>query len=853
MVTRTRHDDTTKQSLIERLGVLVESRVVRTLLVVTIIVSLLPFREVDVAFRWFFVAAFGAELAVRIPLLILRRERREAGIGELAFILVDLAAFLSFLPLGAWFGVELEWLTFMRLSRLLVLLRFARHLAADLYSIMTRREQLQQFGLVTVAVAALAFVSAVILSQLQIEHDYDGLPRAEDRFADQLWWTFRQLESPDNLVSNLHVHPVLAVLSLGLTITGVFIISFVIGIGANVVEQVVRAERRRTVGYTGHTVVVGPIHRSEVLIREFVRIYSKNRRDVRDQITKALRWLVGRGVAPRAWRLPRMALLGPEPEPPGFLFERGMRWVVYRAGDGADVEALRRIGAAGAKRAILIGDRSAGEDADAITVSTLSALRSVNEHAHVYVEVLTSRNYRTLEAVGQSGRTFLLDVPWFLGLFMLHHLLIPGVERLYRFLLTAEGSELYSHVYLTPDEIDAIVALADEDGMISAAAIAELAHETSTVLIGVFLGSDPPKPLLHDLIPTDGLTVWVNPFATPTDPHLRELGATAGKIPARYIRGLIAVGETYQPVRTLARELVERHVLPKPIRSRTGPPVDHPAPPPREILVVGYGDAVASFTRRLADLARDVRIVVAADDDPRHLTHLEGAFRRAGLRLSRTEAGPFAELANGGRLELRTAPHDPMGSALEELEARSFDAVMFLAESDAVDSDARTMLRVMRIAEHLLNRPGSPPHILAELSSPEKGARLRDQVARAFVAADRVAPRITLVSTEQVRNYFMVHSAFVPGINDVYGQLLGERGQDLIRIPLRGGPRTVSFRELHRALRRQHRIAIGLELESSEVVLNPDADRAYDAVVAVYAIGHTESDELKPQAGDDDE
>ena len=126
---------------------------------------------------------------------------------------------------------------------------------------------------------ALSFVTAVFLSNLGIDHDYDGRGGAghTDDFWDRLWWSFRQVESPDNLVPNLAGSPVLVLVSLGLTITGIFVFSYLVGIGANVVEQVVRAERRRSVGFRGHTVVTGPVHEAELLVREFVRMYAKNR------------------------------------------------------------------------------------------------------------------------------------------------------------------------------------------------------------------------------------------------------------------------------------------------------------------------------------------------------------------------------------------------------------------------------------------------------------------------------------------------------------------------------------------------------------------------------------------------
>ncbi|HJL14359.1 MAG TPA: hypothetical protein RMH99_01815 [Sandaracinaceae bacterium LLY-WYZ-13_1] len=835
-----------RPTFVERLGVLVESRAVRTGLVVLIILSVLPYDEIEDAFRPVFLLAFGAELAIRVPLLIRRRRTGRAGLGELAFLVIDFAAFLSFLPLEEVFHRHFEWLVFMRLSRLLVLMRFARELSSDLYSILTRREQLQQFGLVTIAVGALAFVSAVVLSQLEIPHDYDGIPEPASRpddFWDQVWWSFRQLESADNLVANLHVNPVVGVLSLVLTIIGVFIISFIIGIGTNVVEQVVRAERRRTVSYAGHTVVVGPISESEILVREFVRIYSKNRRDLRDQLLKVARWLVAGAPAPRAWRLPRMALLGPSDEPPAVLLEPGMRWVVYRQGHGAETESLERIGAPRAKRAILLGDRSAGEDADAITVSTLAALREVNPHAHVFLELLSSRNYPTLHALGEGARTFPLDVPWFLGLFLLHHVVVPGVERLYQLLLTAEGSELYSHVYLEASEIEGLARLGDEDGLVSFETLARLAERHRVVLIGLLLGEATPGVGAHDLIDIDALVPWVNGHAEPADPRVAELGGRAGRVPAGAIRGVFAVGDTYQPVRSFARALAHRPSLLEHGEARPAPArIRDPRPPPRRILAVGYGDALASFTQRLAQLGEDAHVVVAFDGDPRHVQRLGGALARADVRLE--AAGPArweAALERGGRLEARAdRPGDTMATARAVLGEEPVDAVVFLSEPDARDPDARTALRILQLAEHLLaNEAPKLPHVLAELTSLSKGERARAQVELAFRRAGREPPRVTLVSTEQIRNYFMVHSAFVPGINQVYAGLLGERGQDLIRLPLEAdGP--VTMRAVRGSLARDGRVALGFERTDGTVALNPPPDEPFEAR-GVFAIGDADA------------
>lgn len=825
------------QSMLDRLGVLVESRLVRSALVVLIIVSVLPYSEIEEALRPLFLVAFGGELLVRVPLLIKRWRRRDVGVGPLVFLLADVAAFASFLPLEQWLNREFLWLTLMRLSRLVVLLRFARELAADLYSVVTRREQLQQLGFVTVGVAALAFVSAVVLSQLSIPHDYDGVEGGPEGFWDRMWWSFRQLESADNLVANLHVHPLVGVLSLGLTITGVFVISFIIGIGTNVVEQVVRAERRRPVGYSGHTIVVGPIAESQLLVREFVRIYSKNRKELRDQVRKLLAWLLGRGAPPRAWRLPRMALLGRDADPPPFLLEPGMRWVVYRQGEGTDAEALERVGAARAKRAILLADPRAGDDADAVTAATLAAFRERNPDAHVYVEILASRHYGTLRALALSERTFPVDVPWHIGLFLLHHLLLPGVERLFQILLTVEGSEIYTHVYAEPDELAALSRWGGADGYVSFSTLAEVAERRRVILIGVLLGDGTPHRQAHDLVPIDGLVSWVNPLAEPHE-RARALGARPGMIPAGALRGLIGVAETYQSLRALARELTASP------RIEPGPPALDAAielgpapPPPRCILVVGYGEAVASLAVRLGALVDGARVVVAGGGQPAWLERLELALGYAGAPVTRRGQELEARLARGGTLRARTAPHgDAMETALEVLAEGTVEAVVFMSEPEAADADARTSLRLLRLGEHLLAQDGPAPHVLVELVALAKGERARAQIGDAFARAGRRPPVITLVSTEQIRHYFMVHSAFVPGVHDVYADLLGARSQDLVRVPLLA-PTTLRMGEARRALAERGMVALAFERASGEVVLNPDPHEDCAGVQAIYAIG----------------
>lgn len=853
--------------MLDRLRRLVEGRRARFFLSGLIVVSVVPIPGLEARLRPLFLAAFGAELAIRLAWAA--RHPDDRRLGGRWFLLIDLAALISFLPLETWLGMTPaaeRWLVLLRLARLLVLARFAQDLGRDVYAILTRREQLQQFGLVTLAVLSLAFVTAVVLDQLAIPHDYDGDDAATgEHFGDRMWWAFRQLESADNLVQNLEVHPLVAVLSLVLTIIGVFIISFIIGLGANIVGQVVRAERRRPVRYRGHSLVIGPVDQFELLVREFVRIYDKNRVLRRLRAREVLQWIRGDAPAPRRHALPRMALLGRTSEPPSYLVDPSMRWVVYRQGEGADAEALDRVAATEAKRVMIVADDQAGEDADAVTLAALMAVRERNRAAHVFVEVLESRNAPLVEAVGGEG-TFPLDVPRFMGLFLCHHLLAPGIEGVFSNLLTAEGSEFYTHVFVDPEEWRGIADLGDgPDANVSFDAMSARAyHDHGVLLTGVFLGAEEVARRPRGLIPVDELAQWVNPRAVAEDETVVvELGARPGMVPIRGLRGLIGVSETYLPLRRYARALVSGRATTVP-----APPTD-PAQaaaaarlvqairvderPLRRVLVLGYSAALPSLVAGLARFVPDVHVVCLLDAPDGQRERLRERLAQLGITAAEDAVdalppdGLVHRLERGGRLEV----HQHLGPDLLSALARHtvgqdggrFEAVVFPSEPTAVDRDARTLTRVLRFARMLDERalPIAPRfHVLAEFDSTARGEGLRRHLR-----GHGRRLRLTLVSTERIKSYFMVHSSFVPGVTALYDRLLGSVGDELVRLEVSpeaglGGP--VGLWALHRALESAGCLPVAIETADG-VVLNPRPDQRFDArdVRGIYALADSDT------------
>ncbi|EYF04683.1 hypothetical protein [Chondromyces apiculatus] len=886
---------TSRSRILDKLARGLEARFVKVLLAALIIVSVLPVRGLEETLRPLFLVVFGIELALRFVLL--RRPGAPSPRLERLLFALDFLAFLSFLPLERLLHAHaVVALPVLRLSRLLLLVRFTRELALDLYSIVTRREQLHQFGLVTAAVWALAFGSAVVLDHLGITHDYDGREiQGQASFIDRLWWSFRQLESADNLVEHLHVHPAVALLSLGLTVVGVFVISFIIGIGANVVDQVVRAERRRPVGYAGHALVVGAVHEAEMLVREFVGLYERNSTLRRIRLSEIWQWLVRHGPLPRRHALPRMVLLGPRDEPPDYLMDPLMRWVVYRQGDGAEPEALARVGASEVKRVLVLARADAGPDADAVTAMALASLRAFNTRAQVFVEVRESQNRELLRAAGGPG-TFPLDMPRILGLFLCQHLVTPGVEALYADLMTTDGSEFYTHLFVDEGDGAALARLGDVDGTISFVRMAREAYRArGVILTGIFLGEEEPHRALGGLPRVEGLVQWLNPLRTPVPGSpVARFGARAGRIPARKLRGLIGVSAGYAPLRRYGRDLVMGRGM---ARAEKGEGREEQGEREAEVgsagdtafgseesrsvarwarglalttgaasrvLVVGYSATLPALLHELARFVPGVEVILVLGERGDERMPLGERLGSLGLGLDPAQAPPGAEgataaLPHGGRATVYTQTgHDLTSFAVQAVAGSGpLSAAVFLREPEAVDGDARTALRLLRFVRALEHRelaPGERLHLVVEFDSVAKGEHIRRLVDAHRCGFDGPEGlRVTLISTERIKNYFMVHSAFVPGVTSLYDEILGEEGQEIVRLDparedLAGTPAgaRLGFGGLLEALAPRGLIPVALEHEDGRVMLNPPPQLAFSLrqIRAVFALA--EIQELEP-------
>lgn len=840
-----------RSRLVRMANAYLDSRLGRVVVLGLVLASVVPEFGIDEQLWPAFLLLFSLEAAVRI--YAARVERRTSPL-ETALNVIDVAAALTFLPLERWlpaFPVDV-----VRSLRVLLILRPIQPLLRDLYAIIVRRERLQQFLTVTIAVGLLAFLSAVLVANLTREspfdYNLDGDPR-NDGFLDAVWWSFRQLESADNLLISIRHHPIVVVVSLGLTVTGVFIVAFIIGIGAGIVEQLMQAQSRREVPFHGHSVVVGPVHDAEILVRQFVRIYAKNR--ARWRLSDVIRTVVGLTPGAHRHALPFVALLGDREEQPGYLYEPLMKWVAYRSGDCASERAMRLVAASRAKRAILLTHAErAADEADGLTIAALGGLRRENPGALAYVEILDGENIPVARAVGGRG-TYTVDVPRLMGLFLCQHLVVPRVERLYAELLGVEGHEVYTHVFTEPAERAAVARWATEQAEVSWRTLRDLGLEHRVELIGVLLG--PPGARVvsaSGAVQTDDLVAWMNPTDRPERDEAVQLGGTAGQVPVATLRGLIGLSETYTEIRSFARSLVRRP-LPVPesttvagdVARRVARELVHDDGGIDRLLVVGLSPALPSMVTELLRFRRSAEVVLLVPGELEE-DELDERLRPIPLRWTeRTgdldEDGLSVPGRDWGSIRVFRARGSSLGRAAVELADRlgELDAAVYLSESRAVDPDARTSLRVLRLAQHLTERPAGCTRrisLVVEMRSEDKAEVLHVDIAKIGPAVARHV-RLTTLSTERIKSFFMVHSAFVPAVIEIYDELLSEHGNEFLRFDWPGGEGHVVYAELVRALHDRRVVPLGIELDGGRVVVGPEPRSEIDLsrLTGVFAIG----------------
>jgi hypothetical protein len=832
---------------------------VRLLLSACIIVSLLPYPWVA-RLDGVFLLVFGLELGCRGLLLFRGAERGEwrlPAVGDVLLLLLDLAALISFLPLSDGEAASNRFFRLFRLSRMLLLLGYWAPLARDVWTVMARRERARQIMLMGAVVLALSFSGAVIIEHIAdqsaegVDFDGDGQYSSNDRsFLVLLWWAFRQVQDPGNMISS-PFEVTAMVVSVGLTVFGLFLVSFLIGLGTDVVRELMELSSLREPGLRGHTVIVHMNQASQQLLSELTRYYQK--------------WVPEGGLS-RRWfgellhntrraRARRYVVVGRGNEPPEFLRRGELASVVYRPWTSDDAALLRRTDMQQAQRVMLLADHSA-PDPDAETLQILLTIAEAQPRSPrprrpqlLIAEVVDEGAIPAARAAiaGNQARAFIVPTERLIALFVACAIRQRGGVRLLEALLASDGYDLYTCFFDVPG-----LAFTCERSLIEpqapAAAMAALLQRADgrpIIPVGLLLPGDGFSHAAADV------RVCINPGGRATE--------AAAVTP---YRGFVALAPHFEAVRDFAESLREAAPAPRPASAEVAAPTLMRAPTaaPRRSLLCGFRSATVSLCEAIVMASPTAEILVMVGDVAARAAALDHFDAHSNLvKSGRLPArhGVF-EAVGEGILEVRRGEerlgtiHVAIGdfTSSRQLMAlpRGFggvdaiDVVILLA-SEREHSDPAISKSLMKL-EALLGERERRPQVLAELADPELARRLRQHYER------RGRADVQVISLHSLRSLFLFQAVVVPNFDAVYAELLGPWGQSLLRMePGRGPAGRCTFEGVAARQRAEGAILVAIEVRGADGTIElclgrgPEGDGWFEshALVAAWVIARDDA------------
>ncbi len=821
----------------------------KLLLSVVIILSVLPFQWVT-DYTMIFFAFFAVEVSGRLFILRADLRRRRLNKVELLLITLDVLATISFLPMEHVFD-DAHYLRLVRLSRMMLLLGYWGPIVREIWFIMMKRERRYQIFFVIASVLILTFISAILLNHFKtagIDLNDDGDLTNDSSFWVMLWWSFLQIQDPGNLLKSAEASMAFF-FSVFLTIAGMFIFSFLIGIGASVVEELVALGKERRLGMHRHTVICNTSSYSRVLLEELIAYYAKS------------------------FRSPRIVAMGERATRYGYMLEGPSQRIRYRQGQPISEHDLKRVDADRATRVILLGS-SDDDQSDAEVISQVLSVRQVNPDCYIFAELQRPDNVHAAITAGvrmshrddqeepspDDKRTVPILADQLVGLFLANITVFPGVQQLYWELLTSRGDEIYTCLY-------DYGALSDSDRptgplMPFGELLARCQHEHGVILLG-YMESSRRDPL--------GATHALNPGSPRGDNP-----GPAPVAPVDRLMGFFGVGDNFQRLRKFVESLPDVSATPAP-----QPLEDLPAvglcPSTRAIsrvVIFGFHPGLEDFCEQLILFSDQPEIYIVVHDaaaipraarafthrmelaeEPGDNGHRTVTFRRQGERSLSYEV----EDADGvGQIRFTAGDWTDEEELLEppglDLHLRQADVIFFTYTPGEQDPDARTalgLIKLVRLREQngIELRPGQ--RVVCEVQSNEKARLFSRRFAEPESGkGDKCLP-VAIVPAERLRNSILAQAVFVPGISNIYRELLSDTGQEICKLllqpPAEPDARWTFGDVLTTLYQRDKLLLLAVELqgedeERTRMVVNPgrkDPDYRFRAgdLCGVYAIG----------------
>jgi hypothetical protein len=788
---------------------------VRVGLSIAILASLVPYGDTATSDACF-LAIFGLEFVGRVfvfatgaftrPLAGFAPRQARSRLGALTFLTIDFVALLSFFPWAVG-PAQSRWLRLLRLTRMLLLVGYWAPLMRDLWDVMARRERVRQLALMGLIVSLLSFAGAAILEHVAaggVDFNGDGIVSAADEgFFTRIWWSFRQIQDPGNMLQAPVEAAALAV-SLLLTVSGLVLVSFLIGLGADIVRELVEIGRGRPVGFRGHTVVVHTIPELGALLRGLSDYHD------------------------RLFRRARLAVVGLSEDPPSVLRQTDLRSVRYRAIASSGEGFVVRSDVARARRVVVLAETDAPHP-DALTAGAILAIREVNADAWIVAEVLEQSNASATRVAG-GPRTIIVPTEKLLALYAATAVRQPErIPILDELLSTTGGHEVFTYFYDLPG-FESERPSYTPNGPLPFATLHSRGLSAVDGARILALGVVHPPP-----------TGDAGFNRAADNVHGRLALGTQLEPSSEPIRGLVAVAPDFDAVRAFASRLLHEDVLKRARSQLRAAPKWHPVASPRalrRVVMLGFRPASVDLCAALMASYPDIEIQLVVNDRKardramatldEHAIHIvadvwreHGPWGTFAIQPdARVRYRPYATEPETGHLRVDIADWASERTLLglpdsgDHLGAA--DLVVLFGGTDG-DVEQRTAMTVLKIADLVRAHPTRfQPHfeVLAGIADPRLGHRLAERYRR---AAAGNTEGIRVIATETLRAQFTFRSVAAPGFDAVFSELMSPWGTAIDRLvpqplPTEGPASSWCFVELAEAMAQDDVVLVAVDV-----------------------------------------
>lgn len=439
-----------------------------------IVISLIPVAGLpgEKIFNTIFLALFSVELLFR-GIVYFRCDFHDPKLRrvEALFLTIDFVATLSFLP-DTVIAIDVRFLRVFRLIRLFKLLRNFSGTFRDILTIVETRALGRQIRILVVTILMFNLAGALIKA---LTVPADGLNQPPglsfDGVFEGFWWCMRQMADPGNMLSLTEVRNFQhGLLSISMMVVGVLILSFIIGIGAEIIRELIENTKNSPLEIEDHYILCGWSAQAEILVRNLYAYLRDN------ELHHAFRFAVldpgdrEREIIGAIHAPDNLDRDSDEQDADGIDYVAELkpgRRIFTRVGTALSSATLNMVNAAEARKIVILPEESRGIDPDPGVIATILNVRSQTEgrsdgrrardHAAALqgvrgmgtrldgpeiISVL--QNPDNCDLALTAGADMAVSKSDFISKFLSQLMLNPWISEIFKELFSCEGSEIYT-------------------------------------------------------------------------------------------------------------------------------------------------------------------------------------------------------------------------------------------------------------------------------------------------------------------------------------------------------------------------------------------------------------------------